>query len=268
MSSIIVAFVLLGVMGIIFGLVLAVASKKLAVDQDPRVEQILGVLPGANCGGCGFPGCGGLADAIVNGGAPVNGCPVGKAPVAAKVAEIMGVEVDLDAKPKFAKVACAGGKEERVDRFHYFGVTDCAAAQLLNGGPKLCEFGCLGLGNCEEVCKFDAIHVNANGIPEVDPKRCTACGACVAECPRHLIKLVDDTCQVMVMCQSHSKGPEVRKACKVGCLGCGICAKNCPNGAVTVTDFLASVNTELCTGCGICVEKCPTKAIKSFIVEK
>lgn len=262
MSEIVIAILLLGGMGIIFGLILAVASKKLAVEQDPRIDEILAVLPGANCGGCGFPGCSGLAEAIVNGGAPVNGCPVGKAACAEKVAAIMGVEVELDARPKHAKVFCSGGKAERVDRFYYFGVADCAAAQMLNGGPKMCEYGCLGLGNCVAACKFDALRINDNGLPEVNVKRCTACGACVAACPRNLIQLIDDRSRVIVSCQSHNKGPEVRKSCKVGCIGCGICAKNCPAQAITVTDSLAKIDPELCTACGICIEKCPMKTIR------
>lgn len=261
-SSIIIAIILLGAMGIVFGFILAIASKKLAVESDPRATEIMAVLPGANCGACGYPGCSGLAEAIVKGVAPVNACPVGKAACASKIAVIMGVEVDVNAKPKIAKLLCQGGKEERVDRFYYMGVADCGAAQSLNGGPKLCEFGCLGLGNCARSCKFGALKINENGLPEINPKLCTGCGACSLACPRQLIRMVDDKSQVMVLCQSHSKGPEVRKACKVGCIGCGICAKNCPANAITVTDFLAEINPELCTACGICVEKCPMKTIK------
>ncbi|HOP73783.1 MAG TPA: RnfABCDGE type electron transport complex subunit B [Bacillota bacterium] len=262
MNSIIIASVMLALMGILFGTILAFASKKFAVENDPRIDEIIAVLPGANCGACGFPGCSGLAEAIVNGGAPVNACPVGKAPCAQKIAAIMGVEVDENAKPRFARLLCQGGKAERVDRYYYMGVADCAAAQLLNGGPKLCEYGCLGLGNCVRSCKFGAMRINDNMLPEIDIDKCTGCGACAKACPRSLIKLVDDSYRVMVRCKSHSKGPEVRKACKVGCIGCGICAKNCPANAITVTDFLAEINPELCTACGICVEKCPMKTIK------
>jgi electron transport complex protein RnfB len=267
MTLIWVAAALLGAMGLIFGWILAFASKKLAVESDPRITEIIEVLPGANCGACGYPGCSGLAEAIVNGAAPVGACPVGKAPVAAKIAVIMGVEFDDNAKPQHARVVCQGGKEERVDRFYYMGVADCAAAGMLNGGPKVCEYGCLGLGNCVRACMFDALKINDNGLPEVDPKRCTGCGACVKACPRGLMKLIDEDQQVMVLCKSHSKGVEVRKACKVGCIGCGICAKNCPEQAITVTDFLAEINPEKCAACGICVEKCPMKTIK-FVQEK
>lgn len=267
MNSVWAAIALLGAIGLIFGWILAFASKKLAVESDPRIGEIIRVLPGANCGACGYPGCSGLAEAIVNGVAPVGSCPVGKAPVAAKIAAIMGVEYDANVKPKKARVICQGGKAERVDRYYYMGVADCAAAGMLNGGPKMCEYGCLGLGNCARACMFGALKINDNGLPEVDPDRCTGCGACVQACPRGLMKLIDETYRVMVLCKSHDKGPDVRKACKVGCIGCGICAKNCPEKAITVTDFLAEIDPEKCTACGICVEKCPMKTIK-FVQEE
>jgi electron transport complex protein RnfB len=262
MAAVIIAVSLLGILGAGFGLILAVASKKLAVDSDPRIGAILEVLPGANCGGCGYPGCAGLAEAIVSGAAPVNGCPVGKTACAAQIAAIMGVEVDPNAKPKFAKVFCQGGKAERTDRFYYFGVQDCAAAQMLNGGYKICEFGCLGLGSCVQACKFEALRISENELPEVDPAKCTGCGACVQACPRHLIQLVDEDSRVTVLCQSHGKGVEVKKACKVGCIGCGICAKNCPEQAITMTDNLPAIDPAKCTACGLCVQKCPMKTIK------
>jgi electron transport complex protein RnfB len=261
MTLIWTALVMLAVLGAIFGWILTFASKKLAVESDPRVEQIVGVLPGANCGACGYPGCSGLAEAIVAGIAPVNTCPVGKTPCALKIGAIMGVEVDLNQKPKFAKLLCGGGKAERVDRFYYMGVADCGAAQMLNGGYKMCEFGCLGLGNCVRACKFEALTINDNELPQVNRKRCTGCGACVQACPRNLLKLVDEDSQVMVICKSHGKGQEVRKACKVGCIGCGICAKNCPAQAISLADNLPTIDPERCTACGICVEKCPMKTI-------
>jgi electron transport complex protein RnfB len=255
------ALVLLAVLGVVFGWILAFASKKLAVETDPRVREIVAVLPGANCGACGYPGCGGLAEAIVAGNAPVNACPVGKAPCAQKIGAIMGIEVDPNQKPQFAHLLCHGGKAERVDRFYYMGVADCGAAQMMNGGYKMCEFGCLGLGNCVRACKFDAIAISGNELPVINRKRCTGCGACVQACPRGLIKLVDEDSRVMVICKSHGKGPDVRKSCKVGCIGCGICAKNCPAQAITLTDNLAAIDPEKCTACGICVAKCPMKTI-------
>ncbi|MGD9155103.1 MAG: RnfABCDGE type electron transport complex subunit B [Bacillota bacterium] len=262
MSAIAIAVILLGVLGAGFGLVLAVASKKLTVEADPRVGAILEALPGANCGGCGYPGCAAMAEAIASGVAPVNGCPVGKSACAAKIAAIMGVEIDVSAKPKFPQVFCQGGKAQRTDRFYYFGVRDCAAAQMLNGGYKVCESGCLGLGSCVQACKFDALRINDNELPEVDPAKCTGCGACAQACPRHLIQLVDEDSRVRVLCQNHGRGPEVKKACQVGCIGCGICARNCPEKAITLTDNLPVIDPAKCTACGLCVQKCPMKTIK------
>lgn len=267
MSTIGITIILLGVSGAVFGLVLAFASIKMAVEADPRIAAIVEVLPGANCGGCGYAGCSALAEAIVAGTAPVNGCPVGKSACAAKIAAIMGVEADPNIKPQFAQVRCQGGKAEGVNRFDYLGVKDCAAAGMLNGGFKQCEFGCLGLGNCVRACKFSALRINDNGLPETDREKCTGCGVCVKVCPRNLLKLVDSDSRVMVLCQSHSKGPEVRKACKVGCIGCGICVKNCPAQAITLSDNLAAIDPAKCTACGVCVAKCPMKAIKFMQTE-
>jgi electron transport complex protein RnfB len=262
MGTIGIAIILLGSIGAVSGLILAFASQKMAVATDPRVGRIVAALPGANCGGCGFAGCSGLAEAIVKGSAPVNGCPVGKAASAVKIAAIMGVEVAADAKPKFAKVFCQGGKAERTERFYYFGVHDCAAAQMLNGGYKVCEFGCLGLGTCVQACKFEALRINDNELPEADPAKCTGCGACVQACPRHLIQLVTEDRGALVLCQNHGRGVEVKHACKAGCIGCGICAKNCPEQAITLTDNLPVIDPAKCTACGLCVQKCPMKSIK------
>lgn len=262
MSAIGIAITLLAVMGAVFGLILAFASQKMAVESDPRVGEITGVLPGANCGGCGYAGCAGLAEAIVGGTAPVNACPVGKTPCAVKIAAIMGVVVDENAKPQIARVLCQGGKAERVDRFYYMGVEDCASAGMLNGGYKQCEFGCLGMGNCVRACPFEAISISDNELPVINVKKCTGCGACVKACPRGVIRLVDEDSQVTVLCKSHGKGAEVRKACKVGCIGCGICAKNCSQNAITLTDNLAEIDPAKCNACGVCVSKCPMKTIK------
>ncbi|HOJ76820.1 MAG TPA: Fe-S cluster domain-containing protein [Bacillota bacterium] len=265
LDVVITATLVLLSMGVIFGLILAIASRLLRIESDPKIGEITAVLPGANCGACGYAGCSGLAEAIVSGIAPINACPVGKAACAEKIAAIMGLELTAEIKPKNAHLVCQGGKSERVERFWYMGIADCAAADMLNGGPKLCEFGCLGLGNCVRACLFDAIRINENGLPEIDPELCTGCGACVRTCPRQLIKLIDDSYRVMVLCKSHSKGPDVRKACKIGCIGCGICAKNCPAEAIKITNSLAEINPELCTACGICIEKCPMKTIRSII---
>lgn len=249
------------VLGAAFGLGLAVASRKLAVESDPRIDEIEELLPGANCGGCGYPGCRGLAEAIVAGEMPVSACPVLKdhTPIAA----VMGVE-SAAAERKVAKVRCAGGRKEAPQRFIYHGVEDCAAAQNLSGGAKACTFGCLGLGSCVRVCPFGAMRMTENGLPVVDEAKCTGCGVCVKACPRQIITLWPLEKQVTVLCMNTEKGAAVRPVCKVGCIGCRLCTKNCPAEAIPVEDNLARIIPELCTNCEICVEKCPMKTIKGI----
>lgn len=256
------AIVSLGLLGVIFGAVLALAAKKLAVKTDPREASVLEALPGANCGACGYPGCSGYASAIVAGKAEIAACPVGGAAVAVRVGEIMGVAVDGSAMARrVAHVRCLGDNEACPTKFVYDGVQDCRAAALVGGGPTLCSFGCLGFGSCVAACQFGAIRMSDQGLPVVDPAKCTACGKCVDACPRGLIELLDEDIAVYVACCSTAKGAEVRKTCKAGCIGCGICAKNCPAGAIVVTDSLARIDQTKCTRCGICAEKCPTKYI-------
>ncbi|MCR4426573.1 MAG: Fe-S cluster domain-containing protein [Firmicutes bacterium] len=256
------ALVSMGALGLIFGLSLGVAAKKLAVKKDPRVDEILGVLPGANCGACGFPGCSGFASAVAAGKAPVDGCPVGQAAVAHKVAAIMGVECG-DSQPKYARVLCLGDRANASDLFRYEGIRDCRAAAMTGGGFKGCAYGCLGLGTCVAACPFDAIHMSPNGLPVVDDSACTGCGKCVRACPRNIIELRTAEETVNVMCKSHARGPEVKQVCKVGCIGCGICAKNCPEKAIAMHDNLAVIDQSKCTRCGVCVQKCPVKCIKN-----
>ncbi len=257
---------LLAFLGITFGIVLAVASRKLAVKSDPRIDEIEELLPGANCGGCGYPGCRGLAEAIVAGKVPVTTCPVTKDH--SPIAKVMGVEVVSSGERKIARVRCAGGNKEAAKRFIYLGVEDCTAAQNLAGGPKACTFGCLGLGNCTKVCPFGAITMSDNGLPVVDEEKCTGCGLCTKACPRGLITLWPVGKSVTVLCMNQNKGAEVRKVCKVGCIGCRICEKQCPTGAITVENNLARINPELCIECGRCIEKCPMKAIKGEIKQE
>ena len=259
-TGIILAAVIVGGTGLFIGVFLGVAGKKFAVEVDEREEAILGVLPGNNCGGCGYAGCSGLAAAIVKGEAEVNGCPVGGAPVAEKIGEIMGVSVGSQEK-KVAFVKCAGTCEKAKTEYQYTGVQDCLmASQMQDGGPKSCNAGCLGFGSCVKACPFDAIHV-VDGIAKVDPKVCKACGKCVAACPKHLIELVPYEAMHLVQCSSKDKGKDVMSACSVGCIGCHLCEKNCPSDAIHVVDNIAYIDQEKCTGCGICAEKCPKKII-------
>ena len=259
-GAIITAVIVIAVLGLVLGLFLGFSAKAFHVETDPRQEQIVEALPGNNCGGCGYPGCSGLASAIVAGEAPVNGCPVGGQAVAEKVAAIMGVEAGESVR-RVAFVKCAGDCEKAGKKYEYHGEADCRmAAMLPGGGNKGCSYGCLGYGNCVGVCEHDAIHI-VNGIAVVDKDACGGCGLCAAACPKHLIELVSYDAKYLVACSSKDKGPEVMKNCKSGCIGCGLCKKNCPAEAVDVADFLARIDTEKCEGCGVCKEKCPKKAI-------
>ena len=260
MTGIIAAAVVVGLVGIILGFFLGVSGEKFKVEVDPREEAIGEVLPGNNCGGCGYAGCSGLAAAIAKGEAPVNGCPVGGAPVAAKIGEIMGVEAEEGVK-MVAFVKCAGTCEKANSDYVYSGTRNCATMMFVpNGGPKTCNYGCLGYGTCVAACPFDAIAI-VDGVAVVDKDQCKACGKCIAACPKNLIEFIPYDAKHVVQCSSNDKGKDVMKACSVGCIGCMLCQKNCPEGAITVTNSVAHIDQTKCTGCGICVEKCPKKII-------
>lgn len=259
MNSIVTAVVSLGGLGLVFGAGLAVASKAFAVEVDPKVEQVRAALPGANCGACGFPGCDGFANAVASGKAPVNGCPVGGAASAAKIAEVMGVAAG-SADKKVARVICQGTKCNANEKFEYTGIQDCKAASLVSGGSKSCSFGCLGLGTCVNACKFDAIEI-VDGIARINPEKCTSCGKCIEVCPKSVIKMMPYEQKVVVDCNSKEFGKDVKVKCTIGCIGCQICVKACPFGAMEFENNLAKINYEKCTNCMICAEKCPTKAI-------
>ncbi|MBN2259558.1 MAG: RnfABCDGE type electron transport complex subunit B [Clostridiales bacterium] len=254
------AVVSLGGMGLIFGAVLAFASQKFAVEIDPRAIEIRNALPGANCGACGFPGCDGFANAVLAGKTSVNGCPVGGPESASKIAEIMGVAAVAGEK-KTARVLCKGG-DNCLSRFEYDGIEDCKAENMIGGGgSKACTYGCLGGGDCVQVCSFDAIHINEYGVAEVNPEKCTACGLCITACPKNIIELVPYNQTVFVDCINLEIGGHVKKNCSNACIACKICVKNCPEDAIHVENNVARIDYEKCTNCGICFEKCPTNAI-------
>ncbi len=260
MMGILTATAVVAIVGIFIGLFLGIAGLIFKVEVDEKEEAVLAALPGNNCGGCGFAGCSGLAAAIAKGEAPVNACPVGGENVGKQIAQIMGVEAENTVK-MVAFVHCQGDCEKTHNDYEYVGIEDCGMLSFVpNGGPKSCNYGCLGYGSCVKACPFDAIHV-VNGVAVVDKDKCKACGKCVAVCPKHLISLVPYEAPYLVACSSQDKGPVTMKACTAGCIGCGICVKNCPAGAVTVENFKATIDPEKCTGCGTCAEKCPKKAI-------
>ncbi len=259
-SAIVLPIISLGGMGLLFGAGLAFASQKFAVEIDPRVLAARDALPGANCGGCGYPGCDGFANGVVAGNAPVNGCPVGGPECAQKLAEIMGVEAG-DTVKKVARVICKGDSNNCKEKFDYFGIQDCKAASMIAGGSKSCGYGCLGLGTCVKACQFDAIEITEGRVAKIIPERCTACGKCIEVCPKQVIHFAPYEQDVVVDCNNEETGKLVRQKCSVGCIACQICVKACPFDAMEFSNNLAKINYEKCTNCMICAEKCPTKAI-------
>lgn len=265
MYPIIIATVVVALTGLIIGLLLGVAGEKFKVEVDEREDAVRAALPGNNCGGCGYAGCDAAAKAIASGEASVSICPVGGAPVAEELARIMGVDAEV-AEKKVAFVKCAGTCEKAKEKSHYYGVTDCVAAMSAPGeSGKACSYGCMGLGSCVKSCQFDAIHV-INGIAKVDITKCTACGQCVAICPKDLIELTPAEAEYLVRCNSLDKGKEVKEKCEAGCIGCGLCTRACEYDAVHVTNNLAYVDQSKCVKCGKCAEKCPTKVIRDLVM--
>lgn len=259
-AGVLIAMLVIGGIGLFIGLFLGFAGIKFRVEVDEREEAVLAALPGNNCGGCGFAGCSGLASAIAKGEAQVNACPVGGEPVGEKIAEIMGVQAEQGTRMA-AFVQCAGDCNKTTSDYEYHGTKDCRMLSFVpNGGPKSCNYGCLGYGNCVKACPFDAIHI-VDGVAVVDKELCKACGKCIAACPKQLIELVPYHARHLVACSSKDKGPDTMRFCQVGCIGCGICARNCPAQAITVGNFNATIDQAKCTGCGICKEKCPKKSI-------
>lgn len=259
-TGIMIAAALVGGTGLIIGLLLGIAGKKLAVQVNEKEIAVREKLPGNNCGGCGYPGCDGLAAAIAAGQAPVNGCPVGGPETAKEIGEIMGEEV-AESRRMTAFVKCGGDCEHSRTNYVYDGIEDCYIMSFLpGGGAKKCRHGCLGYGTCVKVCTFGAIHIE-NGVAVVDKEKCKACGQCVEACPHHLIELVPYEQMRKVRCSSLDKGKSTMNACDSGCIGCKKCEKNCPVHAITVTDNVAHIDYDKCTNCGQCKENCPRNCI-------
>ncbi|KUO76881.1 MAG: hypothetical protein APF77_21610 [Clostridia bacterium BRH_c25] len=251
----------MGGIGILFGAFLAYSSKKFAIETDERIKEIEVVLPGANCGACGFPGCSAYAQAIIDDGVSIGLCSVGGQAVTEKIGKITGISSDSDMAAKVASVKCQGGTNCS-NNFEYVGIRDCHAANLLHKGEKSCKYACLGLGSCINVCPFNAIRINNLGVAEIDLSRCTGCGICVKECPKAAIELVPAAAPVHVLCKNIEMGKIVKPKCSVGCIACKLCERVCESKAIKVEGNLASIDYTLCTGCMACVDKCPVKAIK------
>lgn len=270
MNSIIIAVVILGGIAFVAAIVLFVCSKKFAVFEDPRIARVNELLPGANCGGCGFAGCNAMAEALVKesdkGSIEGISCPVGGAEVMSQVANLLGMTV-ANGEPQVAVIRCNGTCENRPRISQYVGLRTCAAMNACGAGETACGYGCLGCGDCVNVCQFDALHMNEEtGLPEVDENKCVACGACVKACPRHIIELRKKgpkNRRVFVSCVNRDKGAIAMKACKSACIGCGKCAKECQFEAITIEENLSYIDFTKCRLCKKCVAICPTKAIQA-----
>ena len=261
--TILYSVLVLGALGAIFGALLAFASKIFYVEVDPKQAAVRECLAGANCGGCGYPGCDGYAAAVARGEAPCNKCVACAPEMHAKIAEIMGASNE-EAEKMVAFVPCSGCTDVAEPRFNYTGPEDCRAAMLFGGkSSKLCTFACIGLGNCAKACKFDAMHI-VDGVAKVDRYNCVGCGACVDACPKSIVKLIPESQKIMPACRNNDKGAQVMKVCKVGCIGCMKCQRECPADAITVVNNLAQVDVSKCVQCGHCADICPRHIITYF----
>ncbi len=255
-------------LGTVFGLGIAMAAKRFAVEIDPRVEKVVDVLAHAHCGACGYAGCEQYAEAVVkNPDVSPNLCIPAGAKGAEAVALITGKKAEI-MEPQFARIMCQGGWSKSVKRFTYEGVQDCRAAILAGGGDKACRYGCLGYGTCSRVCPFGAMTMTDNHLPFVDITKCTGCRKCEQACPTKVIEVLPATKQILVTCHSKDKGGDTRKNCEIGCIACGICVKVCPFDAPSVQNNLSKIDINKCKVCGLCTTKCPTKAITDFIPQR
>jgi len=269
MNDILIAVISVTSIGLICATLLSVVSKIMAVKADPLLEQLTECMPGANCGACGYSGCNAYAAALAQGEAGADKCPPGGNDLAAKLSDILGLGAPEGAGAKVAVVHCMGNHDTKRDKMEYTGISTCRAAKPLYNGQSACTFGCIGYGDCLGACPSGAICIE-KGLARIDPRKCTGCGLCVKACPCSIISMESEPLPVAVMCASTEKGAAMKDKCTVGCIGCMKCVKACPREAITVTDFLASIDYTKCDGCEFseykkCVESCPKSCIVSFV---
>ena len=263
MDTITIAIISLSGLGLICAALITVASNIMFVKTDERVSKINEILPGANCGACGFSGCTGYAEALIKEDAAHNLCPPGGEEVYKQINGILGAGEGEGLAKMTAIVHCLGDAEAMREKMEYIGINTCFAAKQLYGGQGACTFGCIGFGDCVSVCPADAICIE-NSLAYIDPRRCTGCGVCIKTCPTNVISIEKEPIHVAVLCKNTEKGAMLKDKCTKGCIGCLKCVKECPAGAITVSDFLAIIDYSKCNGCGKCAEVCIKKCIVSF----
>ncbi|MBR2861095.1 MAG: RnfABCDGE type electron transport complex subunit B [Clostridia bacterium] len=259
MTELLNVFIVVTLIGIAAGVLLAVASYFLRVEENEQVKKVRECLPGVNCGACGFTGCDEYAKAIVEENAKTNLCIPGADETAKEISALLGTEFE-DVVEMVAYVKCNGKCASK--QFIYDGIDKCSAAKMVYGGEKRCKFACLGCGDCAKICPQNAIFMCDN-VAKVDPSLCIGCGMCVKECPNGIIELIPQISKVKVLCSNTLSGAITRKMCVDGCIGCRKCEKNCPENAIKVENNLAKIDYDLCTGCGKCAEVCPVHCISA-----
>ena len=258
--ALLAAVIVVAGIGLLCGILLSVSSKFMAVKKDERIEKIRNCLPGANCGACGFAGCDGYAEALIEvEGTKTNLCIPGSDPVSQKISDVLGVDFE-DVVEMVAFVQCNGNCAATSKKTDYQGIKTCAAASLFYGGDGKCTYGCMGYGDCAAVCPTNSICIE-NGISHVDPRTCIGCGLCVSRCPKGIIALKPTVKSVYVACSNKDKGAVARKKCKNACIGCKKCEMTCPTDAIKVENNLSRIDYSKCVSCGKCADVCPTGCI-------
>ncbi|NLE01288.1 MAG: RnfABCDGE type electron transport complex subunit B [Fibrobacter sp.] len=265
--EILLPIIIVGSVGLFLGIGLGIASKKLHVNVDSRISEILNALPNANCGACGYPGCSGFAKAVAEGKASASGCIPGGSKSAHAIADILGITASTG-EPVMAVVHCKGGIAEAAERALYNGIQDCLAATIIGNGTKECQDGCLGLGTCVRACPFDALKINQNGVAVVDPEKCTGCGKCIKVCPRKIISLIPKVHKIFLACSNHDRGGKVKKYCTVGCTACTLCVKATPSGAISMENNIPVLDYTKEENFIPAANKCPSKCFVDLVKKR